>query len=116
MIECDIDEILQWYNNFTGIIKQLSMSAGEQICKLQGTMVSDELATDFSEIGMPYARKLLSCEWISEEQFQLAEGINMKLKQMSEKKELWNDESLSCSPEWEECRKSGKELLSTLEK
>lgn len=52
MKERDIDEIMQWYDNFTEIVRQLSMSAEEQIQKLEGTVVTDEIASDFSEIGM----------------------------------------------------------------
>ena len=35
MKESDIDEIMQWHDNFTEIVRQLSMSAEEQIQKLK---------------------------------------------------------------------------------
>lgn len=115
MKENDIDEIIQWYDNFIEIIRQLSMSAEEQIKKLKGTVVTDEIASDFSEIGMLYAQKLLSCGWITQEQFNIAQGIEKELEKMTQKKELWNDDALISAAEWDKCRKSGKDLLQTLE-
>jgi len=50
---------------------------------------------DFSEIGIPYERDLSLCGWITQEQFKLAQGIEGKLKQMIQKKELWNNDALS---------------------
>lgn len=115
MKESDIDEIMLWYDNFTEIVRQLSMNAEEQIQKLKGTVVADEIATDFSEIGMQYAQKLLSYGWITQEQFIIAQDIEKKLERMSQKKELWNNDALSNAAEWDNCRKSGKELLQTLD-
>ena len=115
MKENDIDEIMQWYDNFTEIVKQLSLSAEEQIQKLKGTVVTDEIASDFLEIGMPYAQKLLNYGWITKEQFKIAQNIEKKLEQMTQKKELWNEEALLSSAEWNNCRKSGMDLLQTLE-
>lgn len=115
MKESNIDEIMQWYDNFTEIVRQLSMSAEEQIQKLKGTVVTDEIASDYSEIGMQYAQKLLSYGWITQEQFNIAQGIEKKLEEMTRKKELWNDDALSSAAEWDNCRKSGKKLLQTLE-
>ena len=57
--ENDIDTIMQWYDRFTEIVRQLSMDADEQLQKLNGTVVTDEIALDYSEIGMLYAQKLL---------------------------------------------------------
>ena len=116
MKENDIEEIIQWYNNFINIVKQLSMSAEEQIQQLKGTVVTDELALDFSEIGIPYAQKLLSYGWITQDQFKLVRDIEEKLGQMTQKKELWNDNALINSTDWDSCRKSGMDLLQTLEK
>ncbi len=115
MIEGNIDEIMQKYNIFVEVVRQISMSPKEQIDKLKGTVVTDEIANDFSEIGMPYALDLLLCGWITQEQFELAQGIEEKLEQMTQKKELWNNDALLSSIEWENCRKKGKDLLGTLE-
>lgn len=94
MNEANIDKIMQWYDNFTEIVRQISLSAEEQILKLKGTMVTDEIATDFSEVGMAYTQKLLNCGWITQEQFDFARDIEEKLEQMTQKKELWNDDAL----------------------
>ena len=56
-MEKDIEEIMQCYDRFIDIVKQMSMTATEQIAKLKGTVVADELASDFSEIGMMYAKE-----------------------------------------------------------
>ena len=72
MKEYDIDKIMQEYDAFVEIVRQISVSAEEQIQKLKGTVVTDEIATDFSEIGVPYARNLLVYGWITQEQFKLA--------------------------------------------
>lgn len=60
MKENDIDEIMQWYDRFIEVVRQLSMNADEQLQKLRGTVVTDEIATVFTEIGLPYAQKLFS--------------------------------------------------------
>lgn len=39
--------------------------------------------------------------------------IDKELEQMTQQKELWNDEALLNSVEWENCRKMGKDLLET---
>lgn len=46
----------------------------------KGTVVTDEIANDFSKIGIPYARDLFLCGWITQEQFELAQGIEEKLE------------------------------------
>lgn len=112
----DIDKIMQLYDGFIHVIRQLSMSAEDQIQKLNGYVVTDEIAADFSEIGMVYARELLNNGWITQEQFNIAQDIDKKLEEMSQKKELWNDVALLSSTEWDACRKCGTELLKTLEK
>lgn len=115
MKDSNIDEIMRWYDNFTEVVRQLSMSAEEQIQKLNGTVVTDEIASDFSEIGMHYAQKLLSYGWLTQEQFNIAQDIEKKLEKMTQKKELWNDDALSSAEEWDNCRKIGEDLLQTLE-
>ena len=63
-MEKDIEEIVQCYDRFVDIVKEISMNAKEQIIKLKGTIIADELASDFSEIGMMYAKELLENEWL----------------------------------------------------
>lgn len=115
MKENDIDEIIQWHDSFTETVKQFSMSAEEQIQKLKGTVVTDEIASDFTEIGMLYAQKLLHNGWITQEQFNIVLSIDEMLEEMTQNKELWNNDALSGAAEWEICRKKGKDLLQTLE-
>lgn len=114
-MEKNIEEIVQCYDRFVDIIKQISMNAREQIVKLNGTIIADELASDFSEIGMMYAKELLENEWLTQEQYTIAKSIDEMLGAMSERKELWSEEALFSAEEWEECRKRGKLLLETLE-
>ena len=63
-MEKDIEEIVQCYDRFVDIVKEISMNAKEQIIKLKGTIIADELASDFSEIGIMYAKELLENEWL----------------------------------------------------
>lgn len=109
----EVEELMNYYEKFIDIVEQISMDACQQIDKLSGTVVADELATDFCEIGMIYAKELFANEWISEEQFLSAKDIENKLETMSNNKELWSEEALFNSEEWEICREKGRELLST---
>lgn len=113
-MEKDIEEIMQYYDRFIEIVEQISLSAKDQISKLKGTAVADEIAIDFSEIGMAYAKELLKYKWITEEEFLIAKEIDENINSMSQKKELWNEEALLNAKEWERCRKKGKELLEIL--
>ena len=106
---------MQCYDRFIDIVKQMAMNAKEQIAKLNGTVVTDELASDFSEIGMRYAKGLLENEWINQEQYTIAESIDEMLVSMSKRKELWTEDALLNAKEWEECRKKGSLLLEKLE-
>lgn len=114
-MEKDIEEIMQYFDRFIDIVKQMSMNAKEQFAKLKGTAVTDELANDFSEIGMMYAKELLENEWITQEQYMIAKSIDEMLENMSKRSELWTEDALFNAEEWEECRKKGKLLLEMLE-
>ena len=111
----DIEELMQCYDRFVDIVKQISMNANEQIVKLKGTIAADELANDFSEIGMMYAKELLENEWITQEQYTIAKTIDEMLVNMSKRKELWSEEALFNAEEWDECRKKGNLLLKMIE-
>ena len=111
----DIEELMQCYDRFVDIVKQISMNANVQIVKLKGTIVADELANDFSEIGMMYAKELLENEWITQEQYTIAKTIDEMLVNMSKRKELWSEEALFNAEEWDECRKKGNLLLKMME-
>ena len=107
----DIEELMQCYDRFVDIVKQISMNANGQIVKLKGTIVAD----DFSEIGMMYAKELLENEWITQEQYTIAKTIDEMLVNMSKRKELWSEEALFNAEEWDECRKKGNLLLKMME-
>ena len=64
-MEKDIEEIVQCYDRFVDIVKEISMNAKEQIIKLKGTIIADELASDFSEIDV-YKRQIIHNSWSSE--------------------------------------------------
>ncbi len=110
----DVEELLIIYDRFVEIVKQTSLSAEQQIERLQGTVVTDEIADDFSEIGMQYADVLLENDWITMEQFLLAKAIDKLFEEMAENKELWSENALRNAPKWEECRKIGEQLLADM--
>lgn len=104
-----------WYKRFKEPIQQLSLDASSQMKMLEGTVVADEIVSDFCDIGMIYAKKLFENQLISECQMELALAIEKKFESMSLKKGLWTNEALFESLEWKECRSLGKKLLKTLE-
>ena len=110
----DINEIIHIYDRFIEILEEFSMPPHEQIKKLQGTVVADELATDFSDIGFTYAEILKENQWINQEQFNIMEVINNMLDEMSKDSNLWDEKALIYSKEWKDCRQNGKRLLDTL--
>lgn len=114
-MEKDIEEIMQYYDRFIDIVKQMTMTGKKQIAKLKGTVVADELASDFSEIGMMYAKELLENEWITQEQYSMAKSIDEMLVSMSKRNELWTEDALLNAKEWEVCRKKGRLPLEMLE-
>lgn len=116
MAEDDIDVMMQWYDRFIESVSQIAMCADEQKTKLSGFIVTDELASAFCDIGMVYAKKLLECGWITQEQFSFAERIVQKFDDMSQEKDLWTEQAFLQCEEWEICREMGRRLLDTLEK
>lgn len=113
-MEKDIEDIMQFYDSFVYIVEQISLDAEKQISKLMGTVVADELVSDFSEIGMVYAKELLDNEWITKEQYTIAKSIDEMLAGMSKRNELWTEDALINAEEWENCRKKGRKLLQML--
>ncbi len=114
MIKEEVDTLVVYYNRFVEIVKQLSLAAEEQIEKLRGTSVADEIATDYCEIALTYAKKLLENQWITNEQYKLIKEIEEKFNIMTQNKTLWSDDALLTAKEWNECRAAGKRLLLTL--
>ncbi|OJG62558.1 hypothetical protein RV07_GL001329 [Enterococcus malodoratus] len=95
-------------------LNEFTMTPIDQIEKLKGFPVADEIASDFSDITIKYAKELFDAEWIDKEQFQKFLDVDGYLEKMSENKDLWSEEALKSAPEWEECREMGLELLSSL--
>ncbi|MCR4782060.1 MAG: hypothetical protein K5851_04880 [Lachnospiraceae bacterium] len=56
--------------------------------------MADELATDFSDIGLAYAEILKENQWINQEQFHIMEVINNMLDEMPEDSTLWDENAL----------------------
>jgi len=91
------------------------MSPENQIKQLKGFSVADELASDFSDITLNYAKKLFENAWITTKQYQQFLNIDEKLEDMSKNKALWCEEALKDASEWNKCRKAGTKLLASLE-
>ncbi|EGO2824420.1 hypothetical protein FKY78_02865 [Enterococcus faecalis] len=95
-------------------LQEFSMPAEEQIKKLKGFTVADEIASDFSDITLNYAKELFENNWITLEQYQQFLDIDEKLDDMSKNKALWCEEALKNASEWKKCREVGAELLISL--
>ncbi|WP_324715186.1 hypothetical protein VZM76_01770 [Lactiplantibacillus plantarum] len=91
------------------------MSPENQIKQLKGFSVADELASDFSDITLNYAKELFENAWITTKQYQQFLNIDEKLEDMSKNKALWCEETLKDASEWNKCRKAGTKLLASLE-
>ena len=91
------------------------MSPENQIKQLKGFSVADELASDFSDITLNYAKKLFENAWITTKQYEQFLSIDEKLEDMSKNKALWCEEALKDASEWNKCRKAGTKLLASLE-
>jgi len=110
----EIEKLMVFYDRLIENVKQISLDASEQIDKLKGFAVADEIASDFSDIAKPYAIKLFENGWLSDEQLNIVNKIDQQLEQMSNNKELWTDEALAKSIEWDQCRELARELLELL--
>ncbi|MBC1396942.1 hypothetical protein HB785_12135 [Listeria welshimeri] len=107
----DVEELMLLHKRVIENLEEFTMPAEKQIEKLKRFDVSDEVASDFSDIALKYAKVLFEEGWLSEEQLKLFFEIDKKLDKMSMNKDLWNDEALKNNIEWSECRNLGKELL-----
>lgn len=84
------------------------MPAKQQMEKLKDFVVTDELASGFSDIALQYAKILFDHGWLTKEQLDMFLVVDKKLEGMSNNEALWSDEALKTSIEWAECRKQGK--------
>ncbi len=107
----DEHEANQYYNLLIETLEQLGKPANMQIQKLKGTDVTDELALDFCNIGMPAAKKLHEISWITQEQLRSLSLLYTTLNDMSKNATLWTENALHTSAEWAECRDPARDIL-----
>lgn len=110
----DVDMLLLLFTRVIENLYEFTAPADKQIERLKGTVVADEIASDFSDISLKYVNILFENEWITEEQYQDFLEIDKKLDEMSDNKNLWDEDSLENAEEWKECRKMGLKLLESL--
>ncbi|EAE7092676.1 hypothetical protein BI336_02845 [Listeria monocytogenes] len=115
MTEKDVEELMLMHKRIIENLEEFSMPAKQQMEKLKGFVVTDELASDFSDIALQYAKILFDHGWLTKEQLDMFLVVDKKLEGMSNNEDLWNDEALKTSIEWAECREQGKEILKTFE-
>lgn len=104
-------EAEQCYDLLVGTLEQLGLPAEQQLQKLKGTDVADELALDFCNIGMPEAQKLYEIDWVTQEQLQTLSVLFDKLNDMGKTAALWTGDALRSSAEWETCREQARAVL-----
>ncbi|WP_459480879.1 hypothetical protein [Clostridium saccharoperbutylacetonicum] len=109
------NDLLWFYKQMINAVELIKSDADIQINKLKGCCVTDEIALIFYNDVTHKAQILLDENLINKIQFDLITNINDKLEKMSKNKELWSDNELKSNEEWNECRKKGLELLSSLE-
>lgn len=110
----DLDELLNLFNRVVKNLYDFTAPADKQIERLKGFVVADEVASDFSDISMMYVKILFENEWITGEQYQDFLEIDKKLDEMSDNKNLWDEDALKNAEEWKECRTMGIRLLKSL--
>ncbi|EAC3040293.1 hypothetical protein FU135_12720 [Listeria monocytogenes] len=113
MTEKDLEGLMLMHKRIIGNLEEFSMPAKQQMEKLKDFVVTDELASDFSDIALQYAKILFDNGWLTKEQLDMFLIVDKKLEGMSNNEDFWSDEALETSIEWAECRKQGKAILKT---
>ncbi|EAE5709675.1 TPA: hypothetical protein ACSZAV_02285 [Listeria monocytogenes] len=113
MTEKDLEGLMLMHKRIIGNLEEFSMPAKQQMEKLKDFVVTDELASDFSDIALQYAKILFDNGWLTKEQLDMFLIVDKKLEGMSNNEDFWSDEALETSIEWAECRERGKEILKT---
>ncbi|EDO1077096.1 hypothetical protein [Listeria monocytogenes] len=113
MTEKDLEGLMLMHKRIIGNLEEFSMPAKQQMEKLKGFVLTDELVSDFSEIALQYAKILFDHGWLTKEQLDMFLIVDKKLEGMSNNEDFWSDEALETSIEWAECRKQGKAILKT---
>lgn len=110
------EETLQLvYSRMVDSIEILAAEANEQIMKLKGCVVTDEIALSFHDEVRLSSEILLEHGKITEQQYKKILEIDNKFDKMSDNKDLWTNEQLRISGIWEECRQKGRALLRELD-
>ncbi|HBL8339754.1 TPA: hypothetical protein LTU31_000896 [Listeria monocytogenes] len=113
MTEKDLEGLMLMHKRIIGNLEEFSMPAKQQMEKLKGFVLTDELVSDFSDIALQYAKILFDRGWLTKEQLDMFLIVDKKLEGMSNNEDFWSDEALETSIEWAECRKQGKAILKT---
>lgn len=113
MTEKDLEGFMLMHKRIIGNLEEFSMPAKQQMEKLKGFVLTDELVSDFSDIALQYAKILFDHGWLTKEQLDMFLIVDKKLEGMSNNEDFWSDEALETSIEWAECRKQGKAILKT---
>ncbi|HAA6374994.1 TPA_asm: hypothetical protein GGB78_07360 [Listeria monocytogenes] len=113
MTEKDLEGPMLMHKRIIGNLEEFSMPAKQQMEKLKGFVLTDELVSDFSDIALQYAKILFDHGWLTKEQLDMFLIVDKKLEGMSNNEDFWSDEALETSIEWAECRKQGKAILKT---
>ncbi|EAC3045561.1 hypothetical protein [Listeria monocytogenes] len=113
MTEKNLEKLMLMHKRIIENLEEFSMPAKQQMEKLKDFVVTDELASDFSDIALQYAKILFDNGWLTKEQLDMFLVVDKKLEGMSNNEDLWSDEALETSIEWAECRERGKEILKT---
>ncbi|EPN5206765.1 hypothetical protein ACT0VO_000707 [Listeria monocytogenes] len=113
MTEKDLEGLMLMHKRIIENLEEFSMPAKQQMEKLKDFVVTDELASDFSDIALQYAKILFDNGWLTKGQLDMFLIVDKKLEGMSNNEDFWSDEALETSIEWAECRKQGKAILKT---
>ncbi|EAC5024518.1 hypothetical protein AR101_10685 [Listeria monocytogenes] len=113
MTEKDLEGLMLMHKRIIGNLEEFSMPAKQQMEKLKGFVLTDELVSEFSDIALQYAKILFDHGWLTKEQLDMFLIVDKKLEGMSNNEDFWSDEALETSIEWAECRKQGKAILKT---
>ncbi|EGC1331320.1 hypothetical protein LXL06_000909 [Listeria monocytogenes] len=113
MTEKDLEGLMLMHKRIIENLEEFSMPAKQQMEKLKGFVLTDELVSDFSDIALQYAKILFDHGWLTKEQLDMFLIVDKKLEGMSNNEDFWSDEALETSIEWAEFSKQGKAILKT---
>lgn len=67
MTEKNVEELMLMHKRIIENLEEFSMPAKQQMEKLKDFVVTDELASDFSDIALQYAKILFDNGWLTKE-------------------------------------------------